>query len=111
MGIKDLSENLESIVIEIGASEDLASHDPLDVPFNVVLVHRHPEWLLQKWGNACSFIVSRMVERAAYDMPVRWYHKKLFNFCYDQYDKYGDYYRVLDNSFGTSDTDGIREVQ
>lgn len=111
MGIKDLSENLESITIDIGESEGLEEHDPEAVPFNFVLVHRHPEWLVQKWGNFCSKMVSRIVNLAAYDMPVRWYHKKLFNFYYNQYDKYGDYYRVIDNSFGTTDTDGIREVR
>lgn len=110
MELNDLSENTETIMVDIGASGDLADYDPAAVPFNAVLVHRHPEWIVQKWGNFCSRIVSRIVERAAYDMPVRWYHHKLFKLCYDQYDKYGDYYRVIDNSFGTHETDEIREV-
>jgi hypothetical protein len=97
--------------IFIGTAEDLKAHDPESVPFNFVLVHRHYEPIMQKWGNLCSKVVSRIVSRDAYDMPVRWYHVKLFKFCYAQYDKYGDYYRLLDNSFGTIDTDGIREVQ
>jgi hypothetical protein len=97
--------------IDIGTAEDLASHNPEDVPFNFVLVHRHYEPIVQKWGNLCSRIVSRIVSRDAYNMPVRWYHVKLFKFCYAQYDKYGDYYRVLDNSFGTAETDDIREVR
>jgi hypothetical protein len=97
--------------IEIGTAEELQSHDPEEVPFNFVLVHRHYEPIMQKWGNLCSRVVSRIVSRDAYGMPIRWYHVKLFKFCYAQYDKYGDYYRLLDNSFGTIDTDGIREVQ
>lgn len=111
MGIKDLSENLETLVVELGDGEKLLSHDPEAVPLNFVRVHRHHEWIVQKWGNFCSRIVSYTVNRAAYDMPVRWYHEKLFKFCYDQYDKYGDYYRIIDNSFGTIETDEIREVQ
>lgn len=97
--------------INLGPSEGLESHDPEDVPFNFVLVHRHNEWIVQKWGNFCSKIVTHIVERDVYDRPLRWYHKKIYHFCYDQYDKYGDYYRLLDNSFGTIDTDGMREIQ
>ena len=97
--------------IAIGTAEELKSHNPEEVPFNFVLVHRHYEPIMQKWGNLCSRVVSKIVSRDAYGMPVRWYHVKLFKFCYAQYDKYGDYYRILDNSFGKIDTDGIREVQ
>ena len=111
MGIEDLSENLESVTVDMGETEELKSHDPESVPFNFVLVHRHYEWLLQKWGNLCSKVVTHIVNRDVYDLPLRWYHKKVYHFCYEQYDKYGDYYRVIDNSFGTTDTDGIREVR
>jgi hypothetical protein len=97
--------------IALGPSEDFASHDPEAMDFNFVLVHRHYEPIVQKWGNLCSKIVSRIVTRDAYNMPIRWYHKAIFNFCYEQYDKYGDYYRLLDNSFGTVETDVMREVQ
>lgn len=97
--------------IVLGSSEELASHDPEAMDFNFVLVHRHYEPIVQKWGNLCSKIVSRIVTRDAYNMPIRWYHKAMFKFCYEQYDKYGDYYRLLDNSFGTLETDVMREVQ
>jgi hypothetical protein len=97
--------------IALGPSEDFASHDPEAMDFNFVLVHRHYEPIVQKWGNLCSKIVSRIVTRDAYNMPIRWYHKAMFKFCYEQYDKYGDYYRLLDNSFGTLETDVMREVQ
>jgi hypothetical protein len=97
--------------IVLGSSEDLASHDPEAMDFNFVLVHRHYEPIVQKWGNLCSRVVSRIVSRDAYGMQIRWYHKKLFNFCYAQYDKYGDYYRIIDNSFGKAENDVLREVQ
>ena len=97
--------------IVLGSSEELAYHDPEAMDFNFVLVHRHYEPIVQKWGNLCSKIVSRIVTRDAYNMPIRWYHKAMFKFCYEQYDKYGDYYRLLDNSFGTLETDVMREVQ
>ena len=97
--------------IALGPSEDFASHDPEAMDFNFVLVHRHYEPIVQKWGNLCSKIVSRIVTRDAYNMPIRWYHKAMFKFCYEQYDQYGDYYRLLDNSFGTLETDVMREVQ
>jgi hypothetical protein len=97
--------------IVLGASEDLAKHDPETMDFNFVLVHRHYEPFMQRWGNMCSKIVSHIVNRDAYGMPIRWYHVKLFKFCYAQYDKYGDYYRIIDNSFGEIDNDVLREVQ
>lgn len=97
--------------IELGLAKELQSHDPEDVPFNFVLIHRHDEWIVQKWGNFCSKIVSRIASRDADYMPIRWYHKAAFDFCYSQYDKYGDYYRLIDNSFGTKDSDVMREVQ
>ena len=111
MGVKDLSENLETMMIDVGESEGLANHDPLAVPFNFVLIHRHYEPVVQKWGNLCGKVMSRILVRAADEMPIRWYHKKLYNFCSKQYDKYGDYYRLLDNSFGTAETDGIWEEE
>jgi hypothetical protein len=97
--------------IDLGPSEDFASHDPEAMDFNFVLVHRHYEPIVQKWGNLCSKIFSRIVTRDAYNMPISGYHKAMFKFCYEQYDKYGDYYRLLDNSFGTLETDVMREVQ
>ena len=100
----------DTTTISLGSSEDLASHDPESVPFNLVLIHRHYEPVLQKWGNLCSLIVSKFYERYTAGKPIRWYHVKIHAFCYEQYDKYGDYYRILDNSFGTMETDEVREV-
>ena len=97
--------------IDLGPTEDLASYNPEDMDFNFVGVHRHNEWIVQKWGNFCSKIVSHLVNRDVYGGPIRWYHKMVFNFCYAQYDKYGDYYRIIDNTFGDANTDGIREVR
>ena len=101
--------NTETLIL--GASEDLAFHDPEQMDFNFVVVHRHYEPFMQKWGNYCSRIVSRIVSRDAYGQTIRWYHKRLFNFCYAQYDRYGDYYRIIDNSFGKIENDVLREVQ
>jgi hypothetical protein len=98
--------------IELGASEDLPTNSTLNIAgWNVVLVHRHPEWILQKWGNYCSRIVTKIVIRADNEKPIRWYHKFIYDFCYDQYDRFGDYYRILDNSFGEADDDDIYEVR
>lgn len=98
--------------INLGPSEELPAQSSLQIgSWNFVLVHRHDEWIMQKWGNFCSKLVSYVTMRAADEKPVRWYHVKLYNFCYEQYDKYGDYYRVLDNSFGEANDDDIYEVR
>ena len=98
--------------INLGPSEELPAQSSLQIgSWNFVLVHRHDEWIMQKWGNFCSKLVSYVTVRAADEKPVRWYHVKLYNFCYEQYDKYGDYYRVLDNSFGEANDDDIYEVR
>jgi hypothetical protein len=102
----------ETKSLDLGSSLNLETTSTLlDTEWNAVLIHRSNEWILQKWGNLCSCMVTRIASRDAYDMPVRWYHKIVFDFCYQQYDKYGDYYRILDNTFGNINTDGIREVR
>lgn len=102
----------DTATINLGPSEDLPTQSSLQIGnWNFVLVHRHDEWIMQKWGNFCSKLVSYVTVRAADEKPVRWYHVKLYNFCYEQYDKYGDYYRVLDNSFGEANDDDIYEVR
>jgi hypothetical protein len=99
-------------IINLGPSTELPTQSTLNnSDLNFVLVHRHYEPLLQKWGNLCSRVVTRIVSRDAYEKPIHWYHIKLYNFCYAQYDKYGDYYRILDNSFGEADNDDIYEVR
>ena len=101
-----------STFIDVGPTIDLSTSSSLNSSdFNFVLVHRHYDPLVQKWGNLCSKVVSSIVSRDAYDMPIRWYHVALFKFCYNQYDKYGDYFRILDNSFGNKESDQVIEVE
>jgi hypothetical protein len=98
--------------IDLGPIVDLKSERVLSYSdWNTVLVHRHYDPLFQKWGNFCSRIVTRIVVRADNELPIRWYHRAIYDFCYDQYDRYGDYYRILDNSFGEANNDDIYEVR
>ena len=98
--------------IDLGPSEELPTKSSLQIgDWNMVLVHRHDEWILQKWGNFCSRIITKIAIRADNEQPIRWYHKLAWDFCYDQYDRYGDYYRILDNSFGEANDDDIYEVR
>lgn len=102
---------MKTVTISLGTSEELATDpDPTEIPFNFIRIHRHPEPAIQAWGNYCSKVVTKLSNRSEQGLPVRWYHIKLFNFCYKQYDKYGDYYRLIDTSYGTYDQDGIYEV-
>lgn len=110
--IDPITGPIETVSIDLGPSEELPTESSLTIGnWNFVLVHRHHDPLVQKWGNFCSKLVSYVTVRAADEKPIRWYHVKLYNFCYEQYDKYGDYYRVLDNSFGEADDDDIYEVR
>lgn len=102
---------IETISVDLGDASDLASFNPLYIDNNLVLIHRSDEFWIQKWGNACSKVVTLIHNRFNNNLPIRWYHKKIFNFCYEQYDSYGDYYRVIDNSYGTSEFDTIYEVE
>jgi len=98
--------------IDLGPIVDLKAERTLSYSdWNAVLVHRHYDPLLQKWGNLCSRIVTKIVVRAANEKPIRWYHTAIYDFCYDQYDRYGDYYRVIDNSFGEAKDDELYEVR
>lgn len=98
--------------VDLGPSEELPTQSSLSIgDWNFVLVHRHYDPLLQKWGNLCSRVVTKIVLRADNEKPIRWYHRAMYDFCYDQYDRYGDYYRILDNSFGEASDDDIREVR
>lgn len=103
------SANTETV--DLGPSIDFVSiPDPTDDINNFITIHRHYNVELQKWGNFCSKIVTRLSNRDERGLPVRWYHIKIFNFCYKQYDKYGDYYRVIDNTYGKVEHDDIYEV-
>jgi hypothetical protein len=98
--------------IDLGPIVDLKTESVLNTAnWNFVLVHRHYDPLLQQWGNFCSRVITKIVLRADNDKPIHWYHVKLYDFCYAQYDKYGDYYRILDNSFGKAEDDDLREVR
>ena len=98
--------------IDLGPIVDLKAERELGyADWNTVLVHRHYDPLLQKWGNFCSRIVTKIVMRADNELPIRWYHELVYDFCYDQYDRYGDYYRIINNSFGEANDDDIYEVR
>lgn len=102
----------DTLEIDLGPSVDLKLESVLNyADWNTVLVHRHYDPLMQKWGNFCSRIVTKITLRADNKKPIRWYHVLVFDFCYDQYDRYGDYYRVLDNSFGEANNDELYEVR
>lgn len=105
-----LGENTSTL--DLGLATELPLKSILSTAdWNFACVHRHSEPVIQKWGNFCSSIVTKLSERANGDKPIRWYHKKLFNFCYEQYDKYGDYYRMIDSSYATIEEDQIMEIR
>lgn len=112
MAKKKVVENTNTNEIDLGPIVDLkAERSLVYADWNTILVHRHYDPLFQKWGNLCSRIVTKITLRADNEKPIRWYHRFLFDFCYDQYDRYGDYYRVLDNSFGEKENDELLEVR
>lgn len=101
----------KTVTIDLGASENLVVNpNPEEIPYNFMMIHRHHDPFMQKWGNFCSKVVTKLSKRTDVGETIRWYHVKLFNFCYKQYDKYGDYYKIIDNSYGTYEQDGIYEV-
>ena len=97
-----------SKTIDLGPSEDLPTKSTLnEVDWNFVLIHRHYDPLMQWWGNLNSHIMSKLI--LSYDDKPRAWKYKLFLAAQKQYDKYGDYYRILDNSFGEPGSDDIYE--
>ena len=97
--------------IHLGSGEQFMTIAPAaERPYNYVTIHRHWDPLFQWWGNSCSRIVTKLDKRSKDGLPIRWYHEKIFDFCYEQYDKYGDYYRLMDGAFATHEQDGIYEV-
>ena len=98
--------------IDLGPTVNLVTNpDPYKIKNNFVLIHRNSDFFMQWWGNYCSKIVTKLSLRGESDKPYRWYHKTLFNFCYAQYDKYGDYYRLIDFSWGNPVNDETLEVR
>ena len=107
---EDLPGTDKTISIDLPPMEEMASHDPLSVESNMILVHRTWSRFGQWWGNTCSKIVTKLFLYADQGKKIRWYHTMIYNFCYHQYDTYGDYYRVIDNTYGKSEHDDIYEV-
>lgn len=96
--------------IDLGPSEELPTKSILnDVEWNFVQIHRTHDPLYRWWGNLNSTIMSKLI--LSYDDKPREWKIKLFNKAQKQYDKYGDYYRILDNSFGEASDDDIYEVR
>lgn len=96
--------------IDLGPIEELESN--FEVPYadwNFVTVHRTDDPLFRWWGNLNSTVMSKLI--LSYDDKPREWKIKLFNMAQDQYEKYGTYYRVLDNSFGKAEDDDIYEVR
>ena len=94
--------------VDLGPSEDLPKKSALnDAEWNFILIHRHHDPLMQWWGNFNSSIMSKLI--LSYDDKPREWKIKLFNLAQKQYDKYGDYYRILDNSYGEPGSDDIYE--
>ena len=102
---------MKTTTIELGSGEDLITVTPAaERENNFILIHRHYEPALQMWGNFCSRIVTKLYNYSEAGGKIRWYHEKLYKFCYAQYDKYGDYFRLIDVTY-TTDQDRIYEVE
>lgn len=96
--------------IDLGPSTELPTQSILDnAEWNFVKIHRHHDPLMRWWGNINSHIMSKLI--LSYDDKPRDWKVKLFNITQKQYDKYGDYYRIIDNSFGEANDDDIYEVR
>lgn len=97
-------------IIDLGPSTELPTKSTLDdADWNFVLIHRSNEPIISWWGNLCGRIERKLVIRSEDGKPIRWYHHKLFDYVSNQCRTYGDYYRVLDNSFGTAEQDTFYE--
>ena len=96
-------------IVDLGPIEELQTKSSLnDVEWNFVQVRRTTDPLFRWWGNLNSSIMSKLI--LSYDNKPREWKIKLFHIAQEQYDKYGDYYRVLNNSFGDPGADDIYEV-
>ena len=96
--------------IDLGSVEQLQTKSSLhDAEWNFVQIRRTDDPLYRWWGNINSSIMSKLI--LSYDDKPREWKIKLFNAAQKQYDKYGDYYRILDNSFGEASDNDIYEVR
>lgn len=100
----------KTVTIDIGLVKHLETKSALDTSeWNFVTIHRIDDPLFRWWGNVNSAIMNKLI--LSYDDKPREWKIKLFNMAQNQYDKYGTYYRVLDNSFGKAEDDDIYEVR
>ena len=96
-------------VIDLGPSTELPTQSDLNTSaWNFVLVHRHYDPLMRWWGNLNSHWMGKLI--LSYDDKPKDWKIKLFNLTQNQYDKYGDYWRMLDTSFAEPGADDIYEV-
>jgi hypothetical protein len=96
--------------IDLGPIEELQTKSVLDYSdWNFIEIRRTDDPIYRWWGNLNSTIMSKLI--LSYDDKPREWKIKLFNMAQNQYDKYGTYYRVLDNSFGKAEDDDIYEVR
>ena len=97
-------------IIDLGPITDLKAERNLSYSdWNFVQVRRTDDPLFRWWGNLNSSIMSKLI--LSYDDKPRTWKIKLFHKAQDQYEKYGDYYRILNNSFGKAEDDDIYEVR
>ena len=97
-------------IIDLGPSIELPTVSSLSYSdWNFIQVRRTDDPLYRWWGNLNSTLMSKLI--LSYDDKPREWKIKLFNVAQEQYDKYGDYYRILDNSFGEANDDDIYEVR
>lgn len=97
-------------IIDLGPSTELPTVVELSYSdWNLIQIHRTHDPLYRWWGNVNSTLMSKLI--LSYDDKPREWKIKLFNAAQKQYDKYGDYYRILDNSFGEANDDDIYEVR
>ena len=100
----------DTVTIDLGPIENLETQSVLNYSdWNFVQVRRTDDPFYRWWGNLNSSLMSKLI--LSYDDKPRTWKIKLFHKAQDQYDKYGDYYRILDNSFGKAEDDDIYEVR
>ena len=101
--------SVDTVTIDIGPVENLETKSSLhQADWNFVQVRRTDDPLFRWWGNLNSSVMSKLI--LSYDDKPRTWKIKLFHKAQDQYEKYGDYYRILDNSFGDPMADDIYET-
>ena len=97
-------------IIDLGPITDFKAERTLSYSdWNFVQVRRTDDPLFRWWGNLNSSVMSKLI--LSYDNKPRTWKIKLFHKAQDQYEKYGDYYRILNNSFGKAEDDDIYEVR